>query len=119
LTCYMPWKMLKRRGGKSHSFLTSALEGGECSTSCLGHTYPGEWTPSTHCTGGWVGLRAGWVQRIEEKSSATAGDQTLVAQSIASHYTDWPTQLTRSCVHIVIKGKIYAPPGIKPQSSSP
>jgi hypothetical protein len=25
----------------------------------LAALYPGERTPSTHCTGGWVGLRAG------------------------------------------------------------
>ena len=39
-------------------FQTSALEGGEGSASIPAATYPQE-RPGTHCTGGWVGLRAG------------------------------------------------------------
>jgi hypothetical protein len=35
-----------------------------------------------------VGPRAGWAQRIEEKSSASFGDRTAVAHSVASHYTE-------------------------------
>jgi hypothetical protein len=38
----------------SYSFFTSALDWGEWSVS-----RPRERTPGTHCTGGWVGLRAG------------------------------------------------------------
>jgi hypothetical protein len=38
----------------SYSFLTSALDVGEWPALC-----PGERTPGTHCTGGWVGPRAG------------------------------------------------------------
>ena len=37
---------------------TSALEGGEGSASRPGRTLP-PGRPGTHCTGGWVGLRAG------------------------------------------------------------
>jgi hypothetical protein len=29
-----------------------------------------------------------WMQRLEEKSSASVGDQTLVIQAIVRHYTD-------------------------------
>jgi hypothetical protein len=44
----------------SYSFMTSALEGDEGSVSWPGHILPPEErTPSTHCTGGWVGPRAG------------------------------------------------------------
>jgi hypothetical protein len=30
--------------------------------------YPGERTPSTHCTGGWVGLRAGLDTEVRGKN---------------------------------------------------
>jgi hypothetical protein len=29
-----------------------------------------------------------WMQRLEEKSSASVGDRTPVIQSVVSHYTD-------------------------------
>jgi hypothetical protein len=34
-----------------------------------------------------------WTQRLEEKSSASAGDRTdrQVVQSVVRHYTDWAT----------------------------
>jgi hypothetical protein len=41
-----------------HIFLTSALVGGEWSTSRPGRFTPGERAPATHCIGGWVDLRA-------------------------------------------------------------
>jgi hypothetical protein len=40
-------------------FFTSALVGGEWSTSRPGRFTPGERAPGTHWIGGWVGLRAG------------------------------------------------------------
>jgi hypothetical protein len=43
----------------SHIFLTSALVGGEWSTSRLGRYTPGERAPGTLWIGGWVDLRAG------------------------------------------------------------
>jgi len=42
-----------------HSFLTSALDGGEWSTSCSGHFTPKIRNPGTPWIGGWVGFRAG------------------------------------------------------------
>jgi hypothetical protein len=43
-----------------HIFLTSALVGGEWSTSRLGRFTPGERAPAgTHWIGGWVDLRDG------------------------------------------------------------
>jgi hypothetical protein len=32
-----------------------------------------------------------WTQRLEEKSSASAGDRTPVVQSLVRQYTDWVT----------------------------
>jgi hypothetical protein len=44
----------------SYSFIISALDGGEWSASRPGRALtPGKWTPSTHCTGSWVGPRTG------------------------------------------------------------
>jgi hypothetical protein len=61
---------------------------------------PGERTPGTHCTGGWVGLRAGLDTDVREKSFAPAGDRTPIVQSVVRHYTDWATpapDLQSSC----------------------
>jgi hypothetical protein len=43
----------------SYSFLTSALDGGDGQRHAPAALYPGERTPGTHWTGGWVGPRAG------------------------------------------------------------
>jgi hypothetical protein len=42
-----------------HAFLTSALDGGEWSTSCPGRFTPRERAPGTYCVGSWVDPRAG------------------------------------------------------------
>jgi hypothetical protein len=34
-----------------------------------------------------------WTQRLEEESSAFAGDRTLVVQSVVRHYTELPQLL--------------------------
>jgi hypothetical protein len=39
-----------------------------------------------------------WMQRLEEKSSASVGDQTPVVQSVVRHYTDWATPAPFSSV---------------------
>jgi hypothetical protein len=48
-------------GGIAHThYRPSALDGGEWSASRLSLALaPGRGPPDTHCTGGWVGLRAG------------------------------------------------------------
>jgi len=57
---YTPWRRLGGERYSSYSFTTSALDGGEWSASRPGRAFtPGERTPGTHCTGGWVGPRAG------------------------------------------------------------
>jgi hypothetical protein len=48
-----------------HIFLTSALVGGEWSTS-----RPGRFTPGTHWIGGWVNLRAG-LDDLEKRTFLT------------------------------------------------
>jgi hypothetical protein len=80
---YTPCGDWGERRYSSYSFTASAQDGGEWSTSrpCCAFT-PGERTPGTHCTGGWVGPRAGLdTERIKEKSFAPAGDRTPIARS--------------------------------------
>jgi hypothetical protein len=43
----------------THVFFTSALVGGELSTSRSGHFTPWERVPGTHWIGGWVGPKVG------------------------------------------------------------
>jgi hypothetical protein len=66
---YTPWRRLG--GGRrysSYSFSTSALDEGEWSASRPGRAFtPVESTPGTHCTGGWVGPRAGLDTQVGGK----------------------------------------------------
>jgi hypothetical protein len=50
---------LGERRYSSYSFLTSALGGVSGQRHAPAALCPGERAPVTHCTGGWVGLRAG------------------------------------------------------------
>jgi hypothetical protein len=65
--------------------LTLALEGGGWSAP-----RPGRFTPQeragTHCTGGWVGPRAGL--ELCEKSHPPLGFNPQTVQPVASRYTD-------------------------------
>ena len=64
---------------------------------CLRHPMPcqqcchfwGELYPGTHCTGGWVGPRAG-LDRCR-KSPLPPGFDPRTVQAVASRYTDWAT----------------------------
>jgi hypothetical protein len=53
--------------------------------------YPRE-RPDTHCTGGWVGPRAGLDRR--GKSRPPPGFDPRTVQSVASRYTDYTTRPT-------------------------
>jgi hypothetical protein len=53
-----------------HIFLTSALVGGELSTSRPGRFTPGERAQGTHRIGGWVDLRAG-LDDVEKRKFLT------------------------------------------------
>jgi len=57
----------------------------------LAALYPWE-RPGVHCTGGWVGPRAG-LDRCE-KSRLPPGFDPRTVQPVASHYTDYATRLT-------------------------
>jgi hypothetical protein len=67
----------------SYSFLTSALDRGERSASRFGRSLlPGKGPPGTHCTGGWVGPRAGLDTEARGKNHfSSAGDRTSIARS--------------------------------------
>jgi hypothetical protein len=66
----------------SYSLLTSVLDGGEWSTSLPGRALAsGKGPPGTHCTGGWVGLRA-VLQRLEEKSFCRESGRSVCSQTL-------------------------------------
>jgi hypothetical protein len=77
---YTPWRRLGERRYSFYSFSTSALDGGVWSASRPGRAFtPGERTPGTHCTGGWVGPRRG------------SNPDRPVVQFLVRHYTAWAT----------------------------
>jgi hypothetical protein len=66
----------------SYSFTISALYGGEWSASRPGRAFtPGERTPDTHCTGDWVGPRAGLDTEARGKILCLRRDRTPIARS--------------------------------------
>jgi hypothetical protein len=59
---------LGKRRCSPYSFLTSALEGGEWSTSCPSRALPpGERAPGTHCIAGWVSTSTGLDAEVRGK----------------------------------------------------
>jgi hypothetical protein len=95
---YTPWRRLGERSYSSYSFSTSALDRGEWSASRPGRAFtPGERTPGTHCTGGWVGPRVGMDTEARGKILCPrrgSNPDRPVVQPVARHYTDWATRLT-------------------------
>jgi hypothetical protein len=81
----------------SYSFTTSALDGGELSASRPGRAFtPGERTSGTHCTGGWVGPRAGLNTEARGKILCPrrgSNPDRPVVQPVVRHYTAWATRL--------------------------
>jgi hypothetical protein len=61
--------------------LTSALVGGEWSTSRPGRFTPGERVPGTHWIGGWVDLRAG-LDDLENRKFLTLPGLELLYTSM-------------------------------------
>jgi hypothetical protein len=72
-----------------------ALEGGEGSASRPGRCLPRE-IPGTHCTGGWVGPRAG-LDRCGKYRPPPGFDPRTV-QPVTSRYTEWVTRTTGNCI---------------------
>jgi hypothetical protein len=71
------------------------------------HFTPGERTPGTHCTGGWVGPRAGLDTEARGKILCLCRGSNLdrpVVEPVARHYTAWATRLTR----VLLKGDPFA-----------
>jgi len=71
--------------------MTTALEGARGQRHTLSALYPRE-RPSTHCTGGWVGPRAGLDGC--GKSRPPPGFNPRTVQPVASHYIDYATRPT-------------------------
>jgi hypothetical protein len=57
----------EERRYSSYSFSTSALDGVSGQRHDPGALYPEERAPGTHCTGGWVGPRAGLDAEVRGK----------------------------------------------------
>jgi hypothetical protein len=88
----------------SYSVSTSALDGGEWSASRPGRAFtPGERTPSTHCTGGWVGPRAGLDTEVRGKILCPhrgSNPDRPVVQPIVRHYTAWANPAPRHVIMV-------------------
>jgi hypothetical protein len=71
----------------------------------LAALYPRGKDPGTHCTGGWVGPRAGLDAGARGKqSSASVGDRTPVVQSVVRHYTDRATPASSAVEQVALNG---------------
>ena len=77
--------------------MTTALEGGEGSASLPGRSLLRE-RPGTHCTGSWVGPRAG-LDRCRKPRPKPRFDPRTV-QPIASRYTNYATEGSILCPKI-------------------
>jgi hypothetical protein len=79
---YTPWRSLEEMRYSSYSFMTSALDGCEWSASCPSRALPPGTGPLVPIAqeAGWTPEPV-WIQRIEEKSLAPAGDRTPIARS--------------------------------------
>ena len=72
--------------------MPTALEGVRVQHHAPTAFYPLE-SPDTHCTGGWVGPRAGLERG--GKSRPPPGFDPRTVQPVASRYTDWATRPTK------------------------
>jgi hypothetical protein len=65
---------------------------------------PGVRTPGTHCTGGWVDLRAGLDREVRRKILCPCRGSNLdrpVVQSLVRHYTDRAPMMGPEVNHII------------------
>jgi hypothetical protein len=70
-------------GGNAPTFLTSALDGGEWSDSCLGRFIPKERATGTHYIGDWVSRRAG-LDVMEKRKVSSFCQEEIFLFSTAS-----------------------------------
>jgi hypothetical protein len=93
---YTPRRRLVGEEYRSYSFSTSAVDGSEWSASRPGcGLAPGKGPPGAHCTGGWVGPRAGLGTEAKGKSFRFCRGSNLdrpVVQPVARHCTDCATR---------------------------
>jgi hypothetical protein len=64
---------------------------------------PGERTTGTHCTGGWVGPRAGLDTEAAGKILCPrrgSNPDRPVVQPVVRHYTAWATRLLQRSMHV-------------------
>jgi len=66
-----------------HTFITSGLDGDECSASRLDRFTPRDKGPSTHWPGNWLGPRTDFDATAKRKIPATAGNRTPIVQPVA------------------------------------
>jgi hypothetical protein len=84
--------------------LTSALVGGECSTSRTGRFTPGERAPGIHWIGGWVDLKAG-QDDLEKRKFVTLSELELRPHgrpAVTSRYTDYAIPFLIIIIIIII-----------------
>jgi hypothetical protein len=80
------------RSYSSYSFSTSALGGVSGQRHAPAALYPpGERTPGTHCTGGWVGLWSGQEARGKILCRGSNFDRPVVQPWSDTTLTDWAT----------------------------
>jgi hypothetical protein len=82
------------RRSSSYSFLTLALDGVSGQRHAMAALCPGERIPGIHCTGGWVGPRAGLDTEARGKILCpcwVSNPDCPVVQFLVRHYTDWAT----------------------------
>ena len=95
---------MESRGIALLYFLTSALEGVRGQRHAPAAPYLRE-RPGTHCTVGWVGLRAG-LDRCE-KSRPPPGFDPRTVQPVGSRYTHYATRPT-----CVVMNQCYSNRGV-------
>jgi hypothetical protein len=99
----------------SYSFTTSALDGNKLSASRPDRALPRGRTHGTHCTGGWVGPRAGLDTEDRGKilwSCRGSNPDHPVVQSVVRRYTDWATPAPQTPdLQLLIRPGAAAPAG--------
>jgi hypothetical protein len=92
----------KERKYSSYSFSTSALDGVSGQLHAPAALFPGKRTPGTHCTGGWVGLRACLDTEARAKILCPcrgSNPDRRIVQSVVRHYADWATPVPQILLH--------------------